>query len=619
MEVMEYKGSVFSIIREWGDRFCIKDIESLSEEVWFPESYEGSSIINLDLKDSEKKYYGVRVLYIPETLDFIKFGKAIFPDLEKVIVDPDNKYFTTDGKMLFSERSKIITSEKGSDLARCLVCKGDTVTIPDSVKYILSKAFYGTEFSEIIFPKSELTIVSDAFENSKWESLHEDPIVIGNLLFKAKCNNDTLVVPNEVKRFQGDLFNYRNIPHKLVCKFMPLRKEMRELIRNNGCASLEITSPTVRVNLNLLKDFTSLEEIILAEGHKKYKTIDGVMYSSDGKTLVFYPRGRKDSSFSIPEGVEKIAIGAFAKSNYLTRLVMPDSIKSIGTGAFSECKMLSSIRFSSNLEEIPDTNSYNQDGVFEGCKSLGSVVLPEKLKYLGSFAFYDSGVYSIILNKQLEQIGEYALATKTLKKVSLPASVKRLGRGSLFFVRSVEAYEGTARGLVSSINSVWPYEKDALANLRWDRCEVTVLHKGSEKRETFIIPESLNRNAAYHLDAAWNQDFIDYSEYEECIAEIKDSEERMEITALRLLYHLEDEEDSPFFDYIKKVSFKLSTYLLQQKNEAVFLAFLKRGLLSDASLQKLLKLSNDSGMTVCSAYIVEQKNKQKGANSSLRL
>lgn len=464
-----------------------------------------------------------------------------------------------------------------------------------------------------------ITATLDAFENSAWEKVQPRPIVINELLFKADCRGETLVVPKGVKRFHPQLF-HNNIPSKIICDFIPSRKDMKALWSSGSvCRTLEITSLNAEINLNSLKEFASLDALILPENHKRYRTIDGVLYSRDSKILLFYPRGKREPSFTIPDGVEKIAVEAFAYNPYLISITMLDSVKFVGVSTFYQCTHLSSVHFSSNLEEIPDSTAYTKGGVFEGCIALKHVKLPEKLKYLGSFAFYDSGLCSVDLNDQLEQLGEYALAADTLVQVSLPVSVKRLSRGSLRFVTEIEVYEGTAKGLVSAINSTISEEKNSIVNLDWHGCRVVVLHKDSEDRGLFPIPESLNRSKAYLLDSAWNQDVIDYTTYEECLFEIKEYEERMEAISYRISFHSEDEEDSLFFESIEGCSFKLAMLLLQKKKEDVFLILLKRGILLQSSLQKLLEFSNEQGLTMCSAYIAEQQKKQKKSKRSFCL
>lgn len=146
-----------------------------------------------------------------------------------------------------------------------------------------------------------------------------------------------------------------------------------------------------------------------------------------------------------------------------------------------------------------------------------------------------------------------------------------------------------------------------------------VLHRDSEDRGLFSIPESLNRSKAYLLDVAWNQDVIDYAAYEECLFEIKDYEEKMEVISSRIPSHSKDGEDSLFFESIKSYSFKLAMFLLQKKQEDTFSILLKRAMLSQSSLRKLLEFSNEQGLTLCSAYIVEQQNKQKKSQRNFYL
>lgn len=73
-----------------------------------------------------------------------------------------------------------------------------------------------------------------------------------------------------------------------------------------------------------------------------YKSIDGVLYTADEKTLIAYPNcwGK---SYSIPIGVENIANKAFKDCQHLQQLTIPSTLKHIGTNAFYRCKNLSDI------------------------------------------------------------------------------------------------------------------------------------------------------------------------------------------------------------------------------------------------------------------------------------
>lgn len=617
MEKTEYKGNTFKLekIDDWyaqkHTRYRIKGIDIHSEEVWLPNEYHNHAVTEWLMEGSKEHIFTkVRRLHISAAMKYIKIPNNIFPQLENVQVDGANTEFTTDGRMLFTKN--------GSELIYCLVCRGTAVTIPDTVKKIEARAFSGTEYEQIQFPKTDMNISNFAFDNSRWLEKQGDTVVIGNMLYRARHIGPVLEVPKEVKKIHPGFFSYGNIPEKIISPFMMTQKDVYAIKRYGTCRSLTITSAYANINLRLLGKMEDLEEIIITEGHKKYKSIDGVLFSKDGRTLVSYPVAKKERTYIIPNGVLKIGQSAFAHQRYLEKIEFPDSVKVIGAGAFQNCRDLSSVHLPPDIKEIPDSNAYQRGGVFEDCPCLKKITLPEKLVYLGSFAFYQSGLSSVALNGKLEQIGEYALMAEKLASVSLPPSVKRLGKGSLFYAEQLEAYEGTAKGLVAAVNAVFPDMKTKSANIEWKRCVVTVLRRHSGKRECFLIPGSLRRGAAHHLDMAWNSDSIDYEEYDECLSEISESDEKLEFAELGLLRHRETDEN-PYIDYIRQVSYKLGYRLLENRKEKEFLTFLKQGFLSQNSLTRLLKFSNKQGMTVCSAYIMEVQNKQARKNSSLRL
>lgn len=138
---------------------------------------------------------------------------------------------------------------------------------------------------------------------------------------------------------------------------------------------------------------------------------------------------------------------------------------------------------------------------------------------------------------------------------------------------------------------------------------VSARRKRANRAEKFLIPESLKRNAAYHLDMAWNGDEIDYGEYDACFEAIQDSRERMEFAEMGIL-RTEGEEESPYTVYMRRSALKIAMHLVEEGREKEFLAFLQRGYLSESALSRLLKMTNQKQMTACSAYILKYQNAQ---------
>ena len=97
---------------------------------------------------------------------------------------------------------------------------------------------------------------------------------------------------------------------------------------------------------------SGLLEITVDENNTAYKSIDGNLYSKDGKILVEYAMGKPDRIFRIPDGVKSIADCSFSRCYNLTCVTIPDSVTSIGGEAFMSCPNLSSVEIGTGLTSI---------------------------------------------------------------------------------------------------------------------------------------------------------------------------------------------------------------------------------------------------------------------------
>lgn len=94
-----------------------------------------------------------------------------------------------------------------------------------------------------------------------------------------------------------------------------------------------------------------LEGIYVDTENPHYKEIDGVLFTKDGKTLIAYPN-QHSKSYSIPNGVHKIASFAFKGCNNLNELTIPDSVQEIGDNTFYRCTSLHSITLPNNIIKV---------------------------------------------------------------------------------------------------------------------------------------------------------------------------------------------------------------------------------------------------------------------------
>lgn len=195
----------------------------------------------------------------------------------------------------------------------------EEIILPESIKILENRAFQDcSKLKSIKLPNQINSIASSAF-NGCWNLKGiecDSPFFksIDGVLFTADLKTlvcypqgkgcDNYVVPDSVTNIAEDAFSSFVSPWTAdSCKRITLPKSINE-----------ITDTT-------FKHHESLKWIECDNEH--YKSIDGVLFTADCKTLVYYPRGREDSQYIIPDTVTKIENRAFASNSYLRKIIVP--------------------------------------------------------------------------------------------------------------------------------------------------------------------------------------------------------------------------------------------------------------------------------------------------------
>ncbi len=131
------------------------------------------------------------------------------------------------------------------------------------------------------------------------------------------------------------------------------------------------------------------------EANEYFCDVDGVLFTKDMKTLLFYPLAKdlkdaKDdngndiqiSEYTIPDGVETIRTKAFYKCGKITKVHIPDSVKNIEEKAFFRCSSLKDLTLSKNVEVI------GKDA-FGYCSAISEINIPSTIKQIDTYAFYN--------------------------------------------------------------------------------------------------------------------------------------------------------------------------------------------------------------------------------------
>lgn len=147
-----------------------------------------------------------------------------------------------------------------------------------------------------------------------------------------------------------------------------------------GCASIRhlfiprnvtdmglVTSYNFIGNNSWCARMSSLESIEVDVQNTTYKSIDGNVYTNDEKTLLIYSIGKQNSSFTIPNSVTHLYLGALEGCVNLKEIIIPDSVTNIGACAFKGCTSLENITIPASVEWVDSR-------AFENCSNLKTVV-----------------------------------------------------------------------------------------------------------------------------------------------------------------------------------------------------------------------------------------------------
>ena len=222
-----------------------------------------------------------------------------------------------------------------------------SVVIGNSVTSIGDRAFYYCRsLTSVVIGNSVTTIGHSAF--SRCTSLTS--VVIGNNVtsigyyaFSSCASLTSIVIPDSITSIGNYAFS-----------------------NCDGLTSIVIPDSVTSIDEYAFCGCASLTSIWVSKDNENYQSIDGNLYSKDGKTLIQYAIGKTATSFTVPDSVTTIGDYAFYDCSSLTSIEIPDSVTSIGDRAFYYCTSLTSVVIGNSVTSIGDA-------AFRKCSSLTSI------------------------------------------------------------------------------------------------------------------------------------------------------------------------------------------------------------------------------------------------------
>lgn len=158
------------------------------------------------------------------------------------------------------------------------------------------------------------------------------------------CNDTEIYIPSTylglpVKEITSSAFINNDRITKVVIPYGVRNIGTRAFYNCTSLEAIEIPSSVTSISSSFVRGCKSLVSIEVHEDNAEYKSVNGDLYSKDGKTLVQYAIGKNQFSFAISTEVTKIENYAFYGSENLKNVYIPSSVETIGLSSFRTSKI----------------------------------------------------------------------------------------------------------------------------------------------------------------------------------------------------------------------------------------------------------------------------------------
>ena len=257
---------------------------------------------------------------------------------------------------------------------------------------------------------------------------------IGRAAFNSCVNLENVDLPNSLVSIEESAFSYC---HAITSFHVP---------RNLASLGEQVFMGSSQIQ------FFSCSSL-----NQHFKAVNGVLYSKDMTELYCYPVKATAATYEVPSPVARIHEYCFANNQSLTQVTFPETLRRIDMNIFRGCKGITEVDIPdgvthmgmtvfgdcSNLTRVhlPANLDTLDNSTFMSCSKLTEVFIPRKVKYIGTYVFYGSGVKAVTFEEgsELETIGHDAFhECNSLEYMDMPNSVKTIEYQAFFKCASLE-------------------------------------------------------------------------------------------------------------------------------------------------------------------------------------
>lgn len=334
--------------------FCYKNITSVT----LPESLK---IINDGAFSECNELTSVELPDSLETIDGFAFSSC--DSLTEIVIPESVKNL---GINLFANCTalKSVTVPEGIELIPSSFANGceslKSFTIPSTVKNIDYFAFEDSGIETINIPAGVTTIGSEAFADCK----NLTSITVDSANTKYYSSSGALY---EIDRYgMGDYLHAYPAGKADEVYTLPETVTDADSYAFVGVTNLKKIVLHESVYDGRFYGAYSVEAVEIADTHEYLYDIDGVVFDKETNMLIYYPSGKQDEKYTVPEGTVAINPYAFADNSAIKEVTISEGADSLESGAFANCENLKTVN-------LPSTLTYIDSYAFDDCDNLSTI------------------------------------------------------------------------------------------------------------------------------------------------------------------------------------------------------------------------------------------------------
>jgi len=368
------------------------------------------------------------------------FGQGTLPRMEYYYYDKDG----TQKTVIFSNTVVIIKPGITAIGDEAFGYGLRSVFIPNTVRYIGTKAFSSSTLTSVTIPGSVVDIGEWAFSDNYYLSsliISDGVKNIGKGAFSSCHSLQSVTIPGSVISIGEDAFYYCENLRSVT---------IHEGVVNIGdsafmqCGALEsVMIPDSVVNIDT-GAFMFCGNLTTVTGCRGVKSIGESAFKGCYSLDMKIPEGVRsigDEAFSgcamteahIPNGVERLGVWTFSGCKYLTSVVIPPSLRDIDNIAFFACPGLKSLGPADSDCNIKlGWKSGEMNLPLQRFIALETVIIPDGITSIASSAFSSTTTLkSVTIPNSVGEIPGGAFHDcSALEEVYIPLSVTKIGTGA---------------------------------------------------------------------------------------------------------------------------------------------------------------------------------------------